>query len=126
MRFNSLVRSTIDHNWCDPKEAPDQKEPTPQVKITGEAEESEIMVPKREAFDGKLSRSRLIALNDNGVRRDYMGAGDSGTVLNFTPTDTAKIPHPKAGDVAMDDGTNTKNHKAGLAVFDGKEWSYSN
>lgn len=126
MRFASLSRSTIDHNWCDPKPAAGQSEPAPQIRVSGECEESEIMVPQREAFDGKLARSRLIALNDAGVRRDYLGAGDSGTVLNFTPTDTAKCEHPKKGDVALDDGTNTKNHKAGLAVFDGREWSYSN
>lgn len=126
MQFATLSRSTIDHNWCDPKDAPGQSEPTPQVKVTGDCEEAEVMVPGREAFQGNLVRSRLVALNDQGVRREYLGGGDGGTVLNFTPTDTAKAAHPRSGDVALDDGTNTKNHKPGLAVYDGHEWSYNN
>ncbi|HEX8912125.1 MAG TPA: hypothetical protein VF796_07170, partial [Humisphaera sp.] len=127
MEFATLSRSVIERNWCDPKDAPGQAEPTPHVRVTGSAEESEIAVPRREAFAGTLVRSKLTALNDGGVRREFLGAGgEGGTVLNFTPTDTAKIAKPKAGDVALDDGTNTRNHKPGLAVFDGKEWSYAN
>jgi len=48
------------------------------------------------------------------------------TLLNLAPTDVTKIEHPKRGDIALDNGTNTQSGKPGLAVYDGEKWVFMN
>jgi len=60
-----------------------------------------------------------------GIRRTYLGL-KADTLLNLTPTDVTKIEHPKRGDIALDNGTNTQSGKPGLAVYDGESWVFMN
>ena len=122
--FENLKDSVIGRNWCVLAESPGKEKQTPQIVVTGTCEASEIVVPRREDFQGTAVRTRLTATDDGGARREYLGAGGGDVVLNFTPRDTRKLPNPKRGDVALDDGTNTPSKKPALAVFDGTEWRY--
>lgn len=38
----------------------------------------------------------------------------------------ATLKAARRGDVALDDGTNTRSRKPALAVFDGTQWPYMN
>jgi hypothetical protein len=89
---------------------------------------SVIEVARREMVDfDTLEATELDVLDDGGVRRRYLGsAAAAGTVLNLTPANTAKLTKARRGDIAVDDGTNTKSGKPGLAVFDGKTWQTMN
>ncbi len=126
MHFGSLSQSVIERNWCELNESEAQKGKVPHLLVEGNCAESEVQVPRREHFSGRLVRSRLTALNDGGVRREYLGEADAPTLFNLPLVDTAKLANPKRGDVALDNGANTKSGKPGLAVFDGEQWQYGN
>lgn len=61
-------------------------------------------------------------LKGSGTRRQYLGNFTSGVALNMTPVNTAKLKGMIPGDIALDDGTNTKSGELGLAVYDGEKW----
>ncbi len=126
MSFENLKDSTIERNWCILTESPGKEKQTPQIVVSGTCEACNIEVPRREDFQGNAVRTRLTATNDGGTRREYLGASNGDTVLNFKPVDTKKISNPKTGDVALDDGTNPASKKPALAVFDGTSWHYAN
>ncbi|MHB8995645.1 MAG: hypothetical protein ACYC63_10375 [Armatimonadota bacterium] len=125
LRFGTLVDSRYERNWCLLNESAGKEGQTPELVVTS-CEESNIIVPRREAFRGTLVRSRLTGLNEAGVRREYLGATGGDVLMNLTPVNTKTIAAPKKGDLALDDGTNTTSRKAGLAVFDGAQWQYMN
>ena len=88
---------------------------------------STIATSKRELVEVKTLKNSVIeASEEDGIRRKYLGSATSGAVLNLTPVNTATLKGMKPGDIAIDDGTNTKSHQFGLAVFDGKHWQYMN
>lgn len=126
MHFGSLDKSVIERNWCELNESEAKKGKVPHLLVEGNCAESEVRVPRREHFAGRLVRSRLTALNDGGVRREYLGEADAPTLFNLPLVDTAKLANPKRGDVALDNGANTTSGKPGLAVFDGEKWQYGN
>ena len=74
-------------------------------------------------FSGSAGTEPSLALNDAGVRREYVGGGQAG-LLNLTPLDVKTITQPKRGDVALDDGSNTPDKKPTIAIFDGKQWVF--
>ena len=125
LHFGALNNSVVERNWfLNEPEANQGK--VPQVVVDGACADSEVQVPRSEDFQGKLVRSRLTALNDNGTRREYLGDPSAPVVLNLPLVDTAKLPNPKRGDLALDSGANTKSGKPGLAVYDGEKWQYTN
>ncbi len=87
-----------------------------------ECAETDLILPSAADFRGSLVRSRLVALDDGGVRREY-GGGRAG-LLNLSPLDVKAIAQPKRGDVALDDGSNTSGKKPAIAIFDGKQWIF--
>jgi hypothetical protein len=129
MRFDRLLNARITdnvyrfQNWGgkNPQQGPERL-------VSGDlCRGSLVEVGRREQVDFKtLEGSEIDALDDGGVRRRYLGSAAAGTVLNMTPVNTAKLTNCKAGDIAVDDGKNTKGGKPGLAVFDGRQWQYMN
>ena len=66
--------------------------------------------------------NRLEALDDGGVRRTYLGAGNGADLINLTPMDVTKIRTPHVGDLAIDSGNLHRDGKLRLVYFDGKTW----
>jgi hypothetical protein len=129
MRFKRLLNSRIAgniyrfQNWGgkNPQKGPER------LVVGQVARGSLIQVPRRDLVDVKtVERTEIDALDEDGLRRRYLGSAARGTVLNLAPVNTARIKSAKKGDVAVDDGTNTASRKPGLAVFDGRKWQYMN
>ncbi len=78
-----------------------------------------ITVPRREhvAFKGEVSATSVLALNEQGTQRWYLGQSLLGAVLNLAPTDPATVENPKPGDLLLDE-----NYR--LGVWDGEQWRF--
>lgn len=119
LQFKALVRSDLGKNWYLSREG-DKAKDTPL--LAAQCVETDVVLPSASDFRGSLVRSRLVALNEAGVRREY-GGGQAG-VLNLMPLDVKTVAEPKRGDVALDDGSNTPDKKPAIAIFDGKQWIF--
>lgn len=124
--FGSLINSSVTRNWIIISESEEKKGQTPLMVVEGGCVGCDLTLARRADFQGTLTRSRLTALDEEGVRREYLGSAAGSLLLNLPPVDTSKIASPKRGDVALDDGTNTQSGKPGLAVYDGERWQYMN
>ena len=120
LQFAALMRSDVGKNWYLSRED-DKAAGTPLVQAT-QCVETDLVLPTAADFQGSLVRSRLVALSEAGVRREYVG-GQTG-LLNLTPLDVKTITQPKRGDVALDDGSNTPDKQPAIAIFDGKQWLF--
>lgn len=84
---------------------------------------SHFIVQRRSDIEIKGTGSSIVtALSDDGVMRTYQGTGGVPALLNLTPCLTQKVPNPKLGDIALDDGTNTADHKPCPMFYDGSRW----
>lgn len=82
-----------------------------------------ITVQQRSDIEVKGTGSNIItALDDKGVLRTYQGSGDLPAILNLTQCQVQKIPNPQTGDIALDDGSSTTDHKPGPMFYDGSRW----
>jgi hypothetical protein len=73
-------------------------------------------------FQGEDQGNVIEALEDNGIMRTYEGSGGLPALLNLPPCDVSRIPNPKLGDLAVDNGTNIPDHQPGPMFYDGKKW----
>jgi hypothetical protein len=108
-------------NWGgqNPQEGPQR------VLVGQHCRGSTIEVERKELIECQhIERTTIDALDEDGRRRLYLDAAAAGTVLlNLTPVDTSKLTGVKRGDIAVDDGTNTRSGKPALAVYDGQSWN---
>jgi len=111
-------------NWGgqNPQDGPER------VLVGRQCRGSMIEVERKDLIQCEsVQRTTIDALDEDGQRRIYLDAAAGGTVLlNLTPVDTSQISAPKRGDVAMDDGTNTRSGKPALVVYDGESWNAMN
>jgi len=124
-RARIVANRWVFDNWGG--QNPQDKEPL--VIYGTSVEDSLIEVGERSLVNFQEMHGTVIeALDDGeaGTRRRYLGDRASGTVLNLTPVDTSGLTDARRGDLALDDGTNTKSGKPGLAVFDGETWQSMN
>jgi len=127
MRFGDLHHSRIDGTWCEFRnwtKEPDEKGLPIAIAVVGRSHANTFVVPRRDSVQlpDSTSGTVVLAVDDGGVRRRYAGTHARGEVLNLQMVDTKTIENPKAGDIALDDGTNTADGKPALAIFDGQEW----
>ena len=73
-------------------------------------------------FKGEDQGNVIRALEDGGTMRTYQGSGGLPALLNMPPGDVTKIPNPKLGDLAVDNGANTADKQPGPMFYDGKKW----
>ena len=58
----------------------------------------------------------------DGISRTYIKPDEGVSLLNLGIMDVRKIKSPKAGDIAIHDGSGLEDGKACLVMFDGKKW----
>jgi hypothetical protein len=77
-------------------------------------------------FDNSPIRTEMDIRQDqdqnSAVRREHFGFGGGDVILNLAAENVATISNPRAGDIAMDDGSNTPDSNAALAYYNGTEW----
>jgi hypothetical protein len=61
---------------------------------------------------------------DDGIRRQYVGPDGPGSLLNLGLQNVLAIREPRAGDLALHDGTGFADKLPRLAVFDGERWRF--
>ncbi len=98
------------------------------IIVDNESTGNEFLVRRSEdiRLPAATKATKVIAINDEGYRREYLSGGGVGTpvLLNLQPCDSRAITNPKLGDLVLDSGVNTPDGKPALAVYDGKEWRY--
>jgi len=61
---------------------------------------------------------------DDGIRRQYVGPDGPGSLLNLGLQNVLAIREPRAGDLALHDGTGFADKLPRLALFDGERWRF--
>jgi len=128
--FNKLIESNIRLSgaiYGDSWQAPDPDAGLRYLLVEEESRGNVIQVPRGDMvkFNGKVAATSLLAFDDRGLQRQYVGAGGSIGLVNLTPTKVSAIRNPVKGDVAIDDGSSSPTHAPALAFYDGNRWIYT-
>jgi len=124
LSFDKLVNSVVGarSTWFSDrykKIVPSGNTPFGRILVRGRATGNTIEVRKREQliFAGPQKGNSVQYLDESGAAPIV-----SLPRANLAPTDVAKLPDPRPGDIAIDDGANTHDGKPVLAMFDGEAW----
>ena len=123
---------------------------TPMIVVDKYSRRNTFEVPSREAVElkGDARGNNVVALADgldekvpalwrsgqadsgrfkkfyDGRRRTYVNPDGSGSLQNWGLQNVLEIENPRAGDIALHDGSEFKDEMPRLAVYNGKKWLF--